>query len=52
MARNERFVRPVMRTDHREIAEEVLWVVQEAAEQLPFTEEEQRWLKNGMEMEA
>lgn len=44
------FIRPVMQTDHSEIAEEVLRVVQEAAEQLPFTEEEQRWLKNGMEM--
>jgi hypothetical protein len=40
---------PVMQTEHREIAEQVLRVVQSAAEQLPFTEEEQRWLKNGME---
>jgi len=44
------FVKPVMQADHREIAEEVLRVVQEAVEQLPFTEKEQRWLKNGMQM--
>ena len=42
-------VRRVMQTDHRAIAEQVLRVVQSAAEQLPFTEEEQRWLKNGWE---
>ena len=42
------FARPVMQTDHRAIAEQVLRVVQEASEQLPFTQEEQRWLKNGM----
>jgi len=46
------FARPVMQTDHRAIAEQVLRVVQSAAERLPFTEEEQRWLKNGMEMPA
>ncbi len=40
------FARPVMQTDHRAIAEQVLRVVQEAAEWLPFSEEEQRWLKN------
>ena len=40
------FARPVMQTDHRAISEQVLRVVQSAAEQLPFTEEEQRWLKN------
>ena len=42
------FARPVMQTEHREIAEQVLRVIQSAAEQLPFTEEEQRWLKNWM----
>jgi predicted nucleotidyltransferase len=39
---------PVMQTEHREIAEQVLRVVQSAAEWLPFSKEEQRWLKNGM----
>ncbi len=42
------FARPVMQTEHREIAEQVLRVVQSAAEWLPFSKEEQRWLKNGM----
>ena len=42
------FARPVMQTEHRAIAEQVLRVVQSAAERLPFTEEEQRWLNNGM----
>jgi len=42
-------VRRVMQTDHRAIAEQILRVVQSAAEQLPFTEEEQRWLRNGWE---
>jgi hypothetical protein len=37
-----------MQAEHRAIAEQVLRVVQSAAEQLPFTEEEQRWLKNWM----
>ncbi len=45
------FARPVMQTDHRAIAEQVLRVVQSAVERLPFTPEEQRWLKNGMEMQ-
>ena len=36
-----------MQTEHRAIAEQVLQVVQEASQRLPFTEEEQRWLKNG-----
>ena len=44
------FVRPVMQMEHRDIAEQVLRVVQVAVEQLPFTQEEQRWLENGMEM--
>jgi len=42
------FARPVMQPEHLAIAEQVLRVVQSAAERLPFTEEEQRWLKNGM----
>ena len=42
------FARPVMQAEHREIAEQVLRVVQSGAEQLLFTEEEQRWLKNWM----
>jgi hypothetical protein len=42
------FARPMMQTEHLEIAEQVLRVVQSAAEQLPFTEEEQRWLKSWM----
>lgn len=46
------FARPVMQTDHLEIAEQVLRVIQEASERLPFTQEEQQWLKNGMEMPA
>ena len=46
------FARPVMQIEHRAIAEQVLRVVQSAAEQLPFTEEEQRWLKNGMHIQA
>lgn len=40
------FARPLMQAEHREIAEQVLRVVQSAAEWLPFSEEEQRWLKN------
>ena len=46
------FARPLMQTEHRAIAEQVLQVVQEASQKLPFTDEEQRWLKNGMEMQA
>jgi predicted nucleotidyltransferase len=46
------FARPVMQTEHREIAEQVLRVVQSAAQRIPFTEEEHRWLKNGMERQA
>jgi hypothetical protein len=42
------FVRPVMQTEHLEIAEQVLRVVRSAAEQLLFAEEELRWLKNWM----
>ncbi len=41
------FANPVMQAEHRAIAEQVLRVVQSAAEQLPFTQEEQRWLKTG-----
>jgi hypothetical protein len=44
--------RPVMQAEHRAIAEQVLRVVQSAAERLPFTEQEQRWLKNGMGRQA
>jgi predicted nucleotidyltransferase len=43
---------PLMQNDHREITEQVLRVVQEAAEWLPFSEEEQRWLRHGMHMQA
>jgi hypothetical protein len=43
---------PVMQMDHRDIAEQVVRVVQEASERLPFTPEEQRWLGSGMEMPA
>jgi len=46
------FARPVMQTEHREIAEQVLRKVQEASERLPFTQEEKRWLENGMGMPA
>jgi hypothetical protein len=46
------FARPVMQTEHREIAEQVLRVVQSAVERLPFTQEEQRWLKNGLHIQA
>ena len=46
------FARPAMQTEHRAIAEQVLRIVQSAAERLPFTEEEQRWLKNEMYMPA
>jgi hypothetical protein len=46
------FARPVMQLEHREIAEQVLRVVQSAIERLPFTPEELRWLRNGMEMQA
>jgi hypothetical protein len=46
------FARPVMQTEHRDIAEQVLRVVQEASERLPFTPEEQRWLKNGLNIQA
>jgi hypothetical protein len=41
-----------MQTEHLEIAEQVLQVVQSGAEQIPFIEVEQRWLKNWMEMRA
>jgi hypothetical protein len=44
------FARPVMQDEQRAVAEQVLRVVQKASEQLPFTEEEQHWLKNGMHM--
>ena len=40
------FARPAMQTDHRDIAEEVLRVVQSAAERLPFTEEERRFYQS------
>lgn len=40
------FARPVMQAEHRAIAEQVLRVVQEASQRLPFTNEEQRWLNN------
>jgi len=46
------FSRPVMQMEQREIAEQVLRVVQEASKRLPFTPEEQRWLRYGMEMQA
>ncbi len=46
------FARPVMQAEHLEIAEQALRVVQEASERFPFTEAEQRWLKNWMEMRA
>lgn len=46
------FARPVMQVEHRAVAEQVLRVVQEAAQRLPFTEVEQRWLKNGMDMQV
>jgi hypothetical protein len=39
------FARPVMQVEHREIAEQVLQVVQSAVERLPFTQEERRWLE-------
>jgi hypothetical protein len=42
------FAQPVIQTEHREIAEHVLLVVQSAIEQLPFTKEERYWLKNWM----
>lgn len=45
------FARPVMQAEHRAIAEQVWRVVQLAAEQLPFTEEEQQWLKNWRSIE-
>jgi hypothetical protein len=38
------FARPVMRSEHRAVAEQVLRVVGAAAEQLPLSEEERRWL--------
>ncbi|HEU5226300.1 MAG TPA: nucleotidyltransferase domain-containing protein [Ktedonobacteraceae bacterium] len=42
-----KFARSVMQAEHLAIAEQVLQVVQSAAERLPFTAEEQHWLKNG-----
>ncbi|HZO75596.1 MAG TPA: nucleotidyltransferase domain-containing protein [Ktedonobacteraceae bacterium] len=42
------FARPVMQAAHVEIVEQVLQIVRSAVEQLPFTEEERRWLKNGI----
>lgn len=42
------FAETVMQAEHIEIAAQVLQIVQSAAEQLPFTEEERRWLKNGI----
>ena len=45
------FARPVMQLEHREIAEQVLRVVQSAIKRLAFIAEEQRWLRNGMEMQ-
>jgi len=41
-------VRPVMRPEHLAVAEEVLRVVRDARERLPFTEEEYAWLKRWM----
>lgn len=41
------FARPVMRFEHRAIAEEVVRVVEAAVEELPFSEEERRWLMSG-----
>ena len=46
------FAGPVMQAEHRAIAEQVLRVVQSAVERLPFTAEEQRWLKHGMGRQA
>jgi predicted nucleotidyltransferase len=46
------FAKPVMQAEHRAIAEQVLRVVQQASQRLPFTEEEQHWLSNGMERQA
>ncbi|GAC1644238.1 MAG: hypothetical protein NVS4B9_36380 [Ktedonobacteraceae bacterium] len=43
------FARPMMQTEHLEIAAQVLQVVESAAEQLPFTEEEQQWRRSGMD---
>lgn len=41
-------VRPVMRQEHLAVAEEVLRVVRDARERLPFTGEEYVWLKRWM----
>lgn len=41
-------LRPVMSGEYLEVAEQVLKVVDEAVEQLPFTEEEHQWLKRWM----
>jgi predicted nucleotidyltransferase len=41
-------VRPVMRQEHLAVVEEVLRVVGDARERLPFTEEEYAWLKRWM----
>jgi len=41
-------VRPVMRQEHLAVAEEVLRVVRDARERLPFTGEEYAWLKRWM----
>lgn len=38
------FAKPVMQTEHLEIAEQVLQVAQLGTKLLPFTEEEQQWL--------
>lgn len=42
------FARSIMRPEHVAIAEQVLQVVQSAAERLPLTAEERQWLKNGI----
>lgn len=42
------FARSVMQAAHVEIVEQVLQIVRSAVEQLSFTEEERRWLKNGV----
>jgi hypothetical protein len=41
------FARPVMQPEHRDVAEQVLQVVEAAVDELPLSEEERRWLTNG-----
>lgn len=41
-------LRPIMSGEYLEVAEQAVKIVDEAAEQLPFTEEEYRWLKKWM----